>query len=230
MSKRFADVALAQYREKGYLPEAIVNFLALLGWHPREDKEIMSVATIVSEFSLDRIQPAGAVFNEEKLSWMNKEYLKFLSDIDIAALLVPFLKKANLEAPEDFMERFVASGRSRASTLREFVEQGQFFFSLPDYEPDMLVWKKATIDEIRPALNGANDALVAVPAEDFRRETLQRALSLSIDKWGRGTVLWPLRVALSGQASSPDPIEIMDVLGKNESLRRIAIAVKKLAL
>ena len=93
MSKRFADTALTQYREAGYLPEAIVNFLALLGWHPKDDKEILSAEDLIAEFDLARVQKAGAIFNQEKLDWLNREHMKKMSDKELAAAARPFIER-----------------------------------------------------------------------------------------------------------------------------------------
>ena len=92
MSKRFADTALSEYRKKGYLPDAIINFIALMGWHPKDDREVMTREELVKLFDIERVQKAGAIFNQEKLDWLNREYLKMMSDDEIAEKLEPFLR------------------------------------------------------------------------------------------------------------------------------------------
>lgn len=228
MSKRFADTSLAEYRERGYLPGAMVNFLALLGWHPKDDREVLTPEELISEFELDRVQKSGAIFNQEKLDWLNREHMKKLSDEELAELATPFMQKKYPGVDETFLERLVSVERTRANTLSDFAEIGSFFFALPEYEPSLLIWKESPKKETKEILERLHAELLTLSDANFRRETLQNAISLIIGDRNRGTVLWPLRVAVSGQQSSPDPIDIMEVLGKHESLGRIETAAKKL--
>ncbi len=232
MSKRFNDVALASYRDRGYLPEALVNFLALLGWHPKGNKEVLSVDELVAQFDLERMQQAGAVFNEEKLDWLNREHMKLLPIKDLMARVKPFFVRAGVAVDDEaLLEKIVTLQLSRAKTLGDFVTAGAFFFAMPAYEAPLLAWKGAPLAEMKSSLEDARAALAAIPAEAFAdRERLLGALDpLAAAREGRGPVFWPLRVALSGQSASPDPMEIMEVLGREESLRRIDAALKKLA-
>jgi glutamyl-tRNA synthetase len=229
MSKRFSDVALAAYRERGYVPEAMINFLALLGWHPKGDKEILSREELIAEFDIDRVQQSGAVFNEEKLDWLNREHMKAMPVAEVATLAAPFFAKHNIVVKDDeLLKRVVAVQIARAKTLEDIAQSSAFFFAVPDYEPKLLIWKdSSTLKEVAEVLTGARTVIAGVAAEDFTRETLTACLPLIVGDKGRGIVLWPLRVALSGQANSPDPLEIMSVLGREESLRRIDEAIKK---
>lgn len=228
MSKRFMDVALEEYRKKGYLSEALLNFIAFLGWHPKGDREIFSKEELTHEFDLARVQKSGAIFNREKLDWFNKEYLKKMSADEIADRVAPFFVAEGIAAEKHLLEKVIAAERSRAATLRDFFEMGLFFFVLPEYEPALLVWKDASKEETKSVLEGVLRTLAGISEDAFRNDTLARSVTESIGTRKRGEVLWPLRVALSGSASSPDPIEIMDALGKSESLRRIGIAIQKL--
>ncbi len=226
MSKRFADTALLDYRDEGYLPETMMNFLAFLGWHPKDDSDILSESELIAQFDLSRVQKAGAIFNQEKLNWMNREYMKNMSDAKLAEAVSPFFRAENISDDARKMERVVSVVRGRADTLKDFVELGRFFFSVPAYESSLLVWKKATPASVAPALSRAREAVLAVPADSFDKPTLSSAVMAAVDPASRGEVLWPLRVALSGRAMSPDPVEIMEVLGKEESLRRIDAAIQ----
>ncbi len=231
MSKRYGDVALLSYRAKGYLPGALVNFLALLGWHPKDDREVLPIKDLIDEFDLARVQQAGAVFNEEKLEWLNREHLKAMSDKEIAKEILALTATLPTDATYDktMLEKIVGVERGRASTLLDFITLGGFFFALPDYEPSLLVWKESSAEETRAALAAVRDALAALDQRNFQREILANTVATVIGEKKRGITLWPLRVALSGQKASPDPIEIMEVLGKEESMKRIGTALAKLA-
>jgi glutamyl-tRNA synthetase len=229
MSKRFADVALMSYRERGYVPEAMINFLALLGWHPSGDKEILTREELIAEFDIDRVQQAGAIFNEEKLDWLNREHMKAMPVAEVATLAAPFFAKNNIAIhDEELLKRVIAVQIARAKTLDEVAQASVFFFTVPEYEPSLLIWKdSSTLTEVSDVLSKARTVIAGIAAEDFTRETLTACLPLIVGDKSRGVVLWPLRVALSGQANSPDPIEIMSVIGKDESLKRIDGAIKK---
>jgi nondiscriminating glutamyl-tRNA synthetase len=229
MSKRFADVALMNYRERGYVPEAMINFLALLGWHPTGDKEVLSRAELIAEFDIDRVQQSGAIFNEEKLDWLNREHMRAMPIAEIATLAAPFFAKNNIVVhDEDLLKRVIAVQIARAKTLDEIAQASAFFFAVPEYEPKLLIWKdSSTLKEVSDVLSGTHVVIAGIAAEDFTRETLTACLPLIVGNKSRGVVLWPLRVALSGQANSPDPIEIMSVIGRDESLKRIDVAIKK---
>ncbi len=233
MSKRFSDTALLNYRERGYVPGAMVNFLALMGWHPSGDKEIMSREEMIAEFGLDRVQQAGAIFNEEKLDWLNREHIKMMPIAEVAALATPFFAKHGVTAAardEVLLQRVIAVQIARAKTLDDLAQASAFFFAAPEYEPKLLVWKdSSTFKEVAEVLAHVRGVLEKMPADDFIHGTLSASLPAIVGERGRGAVLWPLRVALSGQAASPDPVEIMSVLGKDESLRRIDAAIKKSA-
>ena len=229
MSKRFSDTALMSYRERGYVPEAMVNFLALLGWHPRGDKEVLSREELIAEFDIDRVQQSGAVFNEEKLDWLNREHIRAMPIAEVAALAAPFFAKQNIVVRDEaLLERVIAVQIARAKTLEDLATASAFFFAVPEYESKLLIWKdSSTLKEVAEVLSAARVVINGIAAEDFNRETLTACLPLIVGERSRGVVLWPLRVAVSGQANSPDPIEIMSVIGKDESLKRIDAAIEK---
>ena len=228
MSKRFADTALADYRAKGYLPAAIVNFLALLGWHPQDDREFFTLNELIKEFDIARVQKSGAVFDQKKLDWLNREHLKLMDAGELTDLAMPFFKEAGIEASRDRAEKVVAAGQSRATTLRDLAEQGKFFFELPDYEPGLLVWKNMDRKDVSPVLHAIEEELSSALFDGFTREELSASLEKLSASRKKGEVFWPLRVALSGLVASPDPVEIMTVLGKDETIKRIEIAIKKM--
>jgi glutamyl-tRNA synthetase len=241
MSKRYGDTTLAEYRAKGYLPDALVNFLALLGWHPKGDEEVLSRQELVGLFDITRVQKAGAIFSEEKLDWLNREYLKKMGDDEIAKCLAPLLAEEKLKIDEPTLVKIVALGRGRASTLRDFIEEGKGVLILPNYEPSLLIWKNATKENVAPILEELSQTLSAIAPGQFTREHLAAAIAAVVEDKSnsggelpqlnprnRGEVFWPLRVAVTGREKSPDPIDVMNILGKEDSLKRIEVAIKKL--
>ncbi len=228
MSKRYLESSVNDYRSGGYLPEAMLNFLSLLGWHPKEEKEILGIDEIIKEFDIKRVQKAGAVFNIEKLNWINSQYIKKKTNTELAALLRIFLENKNIDAEDEFVAKVAGAEKERVKTIAELAEAAEFFFKLPDYGPELLTWKNRTAAETKNAINESLKMLDEIPEEKFAREEIGNALQQLIEKTGRGEVLWPIRAALSGQKASPDPLEIMGILGKKETERRLKIAMKKL--
>lgn len=230
MSKREGNAALlGEYREMGYLPEAIMNFLALLGWHPKDDREVLAIEDLIKEFDLERVQKSGAVFSQDKLNSLNREHIKKYSSVELAALAMPFVIKKHPGVDMIFLEKLVAVERTRANTLVDFSEIGEFFFKLPEYDAKLLIWKEAPKKDVRTVLEKIHNELQMLDPSAWHKDTISAKILEIIGEGNRGTVLWPLRVALSGQQSSPDPIDIMEVLGDKESLVRIESAIKKLS-
>lgn len=223
MSKRFSATAIQEYKDRGYLPGALINFIALLGWHPKDDREIFpDMEELAKEFELERVQKAGAVFNVEKLDWLNAQYIKKIP----ARGLVKFL---GLKPSEDNL-KIIELTRERMKKLSDFKELAGFFLELPDYDPKILVWKKTTKTDTLANLRKAEEILGAAKKSDFTMANLEKVLMPVAEERGRGEFLWPLRAALSGQEASPGPFEILDALGQKESLRRIAIAIERLEI
>ncbi|MBI2013709.1 MAG: glutamate--tRNA ligase [Candidatus Colwellbacteria bacterium] len=223
MSKRFADVALKDYISGGYLPDAMFNFLAFLGWHPREDKDIMSRNELVKEFELERVQKAGAVFNIEKLNWLNSHYINRLSSEEFTELAQKYL-------PDDwkFTNTMAESVRSRVKNLGEVKDLASFYFNLPNYDKAILLWKKMPPAAAEANLSNIAKILEGIDNLSFTKENLEKILIEKTKDLPKGEVFWPLRVALSGAEKSPTPFEIMEALGKIESLDRIMRAINKL--
>ncbi len=228
MSKRYLESSVSDYRAAGYLPEAIINFLALLGWHPKDDREVMELEEIIKEFDIKRVQKAGAVFNTEKLDWINSQKIRKMNSADIAALLEPMLKEKNISAPREFIEKIVDVERERVKTIKDFINIADFFFALPDYDPKILPWKNGPASEAKEALLEAEKALGDIHEDNFIKEIIGESLEDSVGKMGKGGIFWPLRVAVSGKQASPDPLVIMEILGKKETMRRIKKGIEKL--
>ncbi|OGY65133.1 MAG: glutamate--tRNA ligase [Candidatus Harrisonbacteria bacterium RIFCSPLOWO2_01_FULL_40_28] len=231
LSKRLNETSLLEYKNKGYLPEAVVNFIVLLGWHPEGDEEIFSQKELIESFTLRRVQKAGAVFDIEKLNWINSVYIKKLSFEKLKALIIDFVPKEWLDKSEIF-EKALALEQERIRILSDFKETAKFFFELPPYEASLLLWKKGSAitppSLIRENLEKIYKVLELAKEDQFIKNDIETIISNIMDSLKKGEMLWPLRVALSGQATSPSPYEILEVLGKNESLARIEEALKKI--
>lgn len=235
LSKRYTELSLLMYREKGYMPEAIVNFLVLLGWHPKSDQELFTTDELIDVFEIKRVQKSGAVFNEEKLDWINAQHIRNLGDDEIANRLIALAKENGFVTEHIFsdkrvLKKIVKIEKERLKTLRDFFELTSFFFELPEYNAELLVWQKESQEKARNVLQKVRAAIQSANTKErFTREDIARALHDLIEEEGGGAVLWPLRVAVSGRAASPDPLDIMEILGFDESVRRIIIALKKLS-
>ncbi len=211
-------VATLSYRDKGFLPEALINFLALLGWNPGTDKEIFSMDELIKEFTLQKIQKAGAVFNVEKLRWMNKEYIKLIPEKEIQNLIEEKFgqKKINPKILSLIKERIeILSDIDTMKTSGEF----SYFFEKPAYDAGKFIWKDSTTDQTITRLEKLSEILN--DQKDFDAGAIKEAIWPYAESEGRGGVLWPLRYALSGKDKSADPFTLADILGKEESLERI---------
>lgn len=224
LSKRAGDTALLDYRKRGYLPSAVVNFLALLGWHPQGNEEVFDAKDLAAKFDLARVQKGGAVFNEEKLDWLNREHMKQLADEELMKLIRPFAEAAGIAADDDAFLKIIRLERGRMTTLADFAPLAKFFFALPEYDAKLLVWKNDTADRAKKVLAEILRIMDARPASRIGAEHLEKILA----EEGRGSVLWPLRVALSGQEASPDPFHVIEVLSPAEARRRVESALRKL--
>ncbi|MDP3953632.1 MAG: glutamate--tRNA ligase [bacterium] len=224
MSKRFADTALREYIQKGYAKEAVINFLALLGWHPEGDREVITKDELIQEFSLKRVQRGGAVFNQDKLDWLSNSYFKQMNMEEFRSQLQEFL-------PEGWQpnEVMISSVKERIVRLDEAKGLLQFYFEAPDYKTELLSWKGMSQERVTQSLTKTHEMVEGIPERDFKTNKLEERILGLVSSENRGEVLWPLRVALSGLEKSPSPFEIMAALGKKESLRRIEYAQKKIA-
>ncbi|MDX9892985.1 MAG: glutamate--tRNA ligase [Patescibacteria group bacterium] len=232
LSKRQGDVAVEDYLAKGYLPEALLNFVLLLGWNPGTDQEIFNLEEMIKTFAIDKINKSGAIFNVQKLDWLNGHYLRSKSPHQLAKLCEPYFSQAgiNVKNKEINLEKVIASEQQRIKRLNEIVEATGFFFQLPDYETKLLVWKKSTGQATLKNLELIKIELEKIPANDWQTETLEKIITLFIkdNNYSIGDMLWPMRVALTGRQASPGNFEVAAILGKTESLNRIEMAIEKL--
>jgi glutamyl-tRNA synthetase len=234
LSKRQGDVAVEDYIKKGYLKEAIINFVALLGWNPGagETQEIFSLDELVQRFELEKVHKAGAVFDLKKLDWINAEYIKKLSIDELYEKALPFFEQkeffiqagAEKKSPE-FLKRVLTVEFDRLPKLSDVGENNQFFFATDlNYDKSLLRWKEMTDEYLKKNLEKVQELLGNISEDEWSRENLEAKL-LAVAGEKRGELLWPLRAALTGTQKSPSPFEVAWVLGKTESLRRIEKAV-----
>lgn len=242
LSKRHGATSVNSYREEGYLPEAMVNFLALLGWAPSDNREIFTLKELIKEFSLERIQKGGAIFNIEKLNWINGQYIRKKSSKELLKLILEgdFLKFSifdssghhqddNFQFSKKYLEKIIELEQPRLVKLSEIAEKTDYFFKEPSYEKELLKWKNMTDNEIKKTLEKAAETAGEIPELKFRLKNIEKIFLKEAEKFGdRGKLLWPLRVAISGKKFSPGPFEIADILGKKEVLTRIKNAINKL--
>jgi glutamyl-tRNA synthetase len=238
MSKRYSATSIQEYRKIGYLPNALINFIALLGWHPAggearqgrptEDKEKMSLEEIVSKFELERIQKGGAIFDTQKLDWLNAEYIKETSP-DILAAMIEELYGPETLGEKDTALKILETSRSRMARLEDF-KNLRHSFDLIEYDPKLLIWKSTPKEKILANLTLTQELVRSLLVSEFTQKQLEAQIMPLANTNGRGEVLWPLRVSLSGQEKSPGPFEIMAIIGKEESLKRIQIGIKKLTV
>lgn len=240
LSKRQGDVALADYHNLGYLPEALVNFMVLLGWNPGTEKELFSMQQLIKEFSIERVQKAGAVFNIDRLDYINGLYIREKEIKKLADLCRPYLKEAGFlvegQVSESKLEKVIEVSKTRMKKLADIVELSDFFFKDKlSYDKNLLRWQKMGDSEVNLSLQASKKILSDI--KKWELPEIEKELLLSIEKFNlengypeknKGYLLWPLRVALSGKEFSPGPFEIADVLGKAKTIKKIDDALKLL--
>jgi len=226
LSKRAGEVSLMSYRDAGYLPEALLNYLALLGWNPDTDEELFSHQELVERFNLANVQKGGAIFSLTKLDSINKKYLRKLSAAELLETAKPWLEKAGIAVEDkDYWQRALVTEQERVATLAELVSTVDFYKPdwAADYEPAGLIWRQSDKAATLDLLDQLRAKLSDMSEDDFTKESLSKLLLAWIDqaKLGRGDVLWPMRYALTGRDKSPSQFEIAAVLGKKKTLERI---------
>lgn len=232
LSKRHGTAPVKDYRELGYLPESMLNFLALLGWHPVGDEEIFSKEELIQEFSLERVQKGGAIFNQKRMDWLNGYYLKTKPAKELADQAKDFLVKSGMikesaNLPAGYLEAIVELEKERIAKLSDLSELTDFFFEKPKFDPALLVWKEMSLNDVLASLEKIEEALSKIEEGGFTKEKIDTALAPFYDR-DKGEILWPFRVALTGRRASPGPFEVAEILGKGEALARVRYAQKLL--
>lgn len=229
LSKRHGATSVNAYRDMGFLPQAMLNFLALLGWSPGGNREIISKEEMIEEFELEQVKRHPAIFNMDKLIWLNSHYMKTASPSYLAQLAVPFLKREGLigeeEYPIELLDRIIPLVQERAKTLGEIARWVDFFFKEEiEYEPSAVDdWLKD--DEHRRLLSLAKEVLTTI--EPFTEENIEVALRglAERERVKAKDVFHPLRVAVTGKMVSPPLLESLAILGKEQTIKRIERAL-----
>ena len=247
MSKRKNHATVNWFRENGYLPEALLNFIVLLGWNPKTNEEVFTVQELVDRFDLAQVHSAGAVFDEQKLNWLNGQHIKKLSLDDLTRRVIPYLLEAGvLQSQNDAdsylsaatkkevvfsdLMRVVSLVRDRLTNLCETGKSIAFYFSVEPYVAHDLNWKANSLETTHATLVCSRELLQGIDTKNWKKDFLEKKFFPAIAKnnWGNGDVLYPLSVALTGLKKSPGPFEIAEALGKEETLVRVNVALQKL--
>ncbi len=249
LSKRHNAEPVNFYYEQGYLPEAIINFMAFLGWNPGDEREIFSLEELIREFSMERCRKSGAIFNIQKLDWFNGIYIRNKTLDELTRLCAPYLEKSGLikkispdcfeiaatGKPTDFeyIKKAVFLYRERLIKLGEISELVDFMFlGELKYERELLKWKDMTEADVKKYLMTCEKILNTIPEDQWTFVNIEKNISAYLDDpanniSNRGYLLWPLRAALTGKKASCGPYEAADALGRERTLQRIKFAVGK---
>lgn len=228
LSKRQGDVAVEDYQTKGYLKEALINFVALLGWNAGDDKEFYSLEELVENFSLERVNKAGAVFDLQKLNWLNAEHLRAKPNEELLNMLKDAVQKSefkNQNYSDNYLLQVIEAMKERVSFINEFITNAPYFFSAPYTYEDEIVKKRWNADsaEILEQLSEVYAGLENPGKEDYEKGLKSLAESNQI---GIGKIIHPLRLAVSGMGNGPGVYDIVNIIGKEETITRIKKAIE----
>ncbi len=240
LGKRDGAKDILEYRNEGYLPSAMINFLAFIGWNPGTEKEIFTKDELIEVFDINKIQKSGGAYNEEKLDWINKEHLKMMPEDEVNRNIISRLQNnvdiRDLIKNKDVnflnkVSKIIFDHISKWSDVDDLVREGElyFYFSIPEYQNSLLSWKGDSLENSKKHLEFIKEKIES--AHDSIYSDTEKIKSLIFDyatENGRGNVLWPLRVSLSGKEKSPDPFTLISVFGKEETIRRINNAISKI--
>ncbi|OGZ08179.1 MAG: glutamate--tRNA ligase [Candidatus Lloydbacteria bacterium RIFCSPLOWO2_01_FULL_50_20] len=231
LSKRDPNVTPAlTYRDNGYLPEALLNFMALTGWNPGGEQEVFTKEELIKLFSLERVQRSDGIFNSEKLEWLNKEHIRRLSKEKLTAHIETHLPSGTKDLPgysREMLSRIVPVIAERITHFGEvtlMANDGEldFYFKAPVYPKEKLFWKEdRDAVKLLNRLNVVADLIGRIHDAEFTQEQIKSAVWDYAETEGRGQVLWPMRYALSGKDRSPDPFQLAAILEKKETLERL---------
>lgn len=227
ISKRSGDVNFVNYIKSGYLPIGLINFLAQLGWSDKDGKEFFTLKELIKSFNLNRVQKAGAVFDIKYLNHINHHYLSRLSLDEYYKLAQPWLV---FKGSKKYNQQVLKLLQDRAQFLAQLPELMGYFYKDINYDTKLLIYKKSTPQLTIKGLKIALKVLEAIDEKSWTLAKLQQILDKTVaaESILPGDMFWPIRVALSGLSGSPSPVELLEVLGKSESIKRIKTSLKKL--
>lgn len=247
LSKRDGDTSVQDFIDQGYLKDAFINFIALLGWNAGTEQEVYTLSELTKQFTLDNVHKAGAVFDLDKLDWINGIYLRKLSADEFYEKCLPYLLKAGIvtvkkesleinstgeKVKPSYVKDILSLEQSRIKKLDEIAEAVKFFFDQElTYEAKDLIWKKSDKKTTLTSLKSLVTLLQQTDESSFDAEKLKALISdfMGKNSIDTGSLLWPMRFGLSGRAKSPDPFELAGAMGKEKTLKRLDAAIKKLA-
>lgn len=212
------------YRESGYLPEAVINFLALLGWNPGNDQEIMSMEELIQLFALEKCSKSGAKFDYEKGKWFNHQYIQLRPNSEIAAIFYPILQDKGIECPLQYIETVVGLVKERVSFVKELWDQASFFFVAPTTYDEKVV-KKRWKEESPSQLSELAEVLKGI--EDFSSHNQEEIVKGWIESKGYhlGNIMNAFRLAVVGESKGPHMFDITATIGKEETIARLEKAI-----
>ncbi len=216
----------AGFRESGYLPGALLNFIALLGWNPGDDREMFSIDELIDAFSLDKIVKSGARFDVDKSRWFNQQYIIKTPNADLVKMVSPLIRKAGFEADEHFLSQFVELMKERVEMIPDFLTKGIFFFEMPDEIDEKTIRKKYKV-EYRAHFDQLIEGIKKM--DHFTSSTAETFIKSYIELHGLsyGAILPVLRIGVSGTMKGPGLFEIMELLGKEEVIRRLEKSINR---
>ncbi len=231
MSKRHGATAISEYKKQGYLPEALVNYLALLGWNPGTNKEMFSSDALIKEFSLKRINKAATVFDINRLSWVNGKYIKEMDIETLMRLIVSSLKEKeyiNDDYDKEWLRGLITLYKTRLPTLEHFANLASFFFVDKVYYDEAAVKEFLSTSEVAEYLKKFKQALEKI--DPFEHKVIEESIRGLVKDMGikAGDVIHPVRVALTGGTVSPGIFEVIEFLGKEKSVARLEEIIKKI--
>jgi glutamyl-tRNA synthetase len=230
LSKRQGDVAVEDYRDKGYLKDALINFVALLGWNTGDDQEFFTMKNLIKKFTIDRIHKSGAVFNIEKLNWLNAEHLRSKPNDEILMMLKDELSHSpykDLNFDDDYLLLIIEAMKPRVSFVKEFITKCPYFYEVPiQYDENVLKkrWKEDTPDQLKML----RDKIEKIDGSS--KEYFEEALTLTAEELniGKGKLIHPVRLAVSGIGTGPGVYDLLFIVGKEEVINRINRAIESL--
>lgn len=226
LSKRQGDVAVEDYKDKGYLPEALVNFVALLGWNPSATEEIFSMDDLIKGFNIEKVNKGGAVFNREKLDWMNSEYLRKMDPKEILEYVRPIAAQRGYTVSDEYLLAVIRLMQERARTTNDFVDFASYFYAPPaEFEEKYKLkhWTPAAKESLQSLLNEFTKS-------EWTHPSLEAVVREQAEKQGvsAGKLIHPIRLAVTGQGFGPGLFELLEVIGKDQVLSRIQHALETL--